>query len=356
MRRKILHSLPTVAQEELEMVREVICSNYIAQGPKVEEFEQVFKDYLGVGYGLSTNSGSSALHLLLLAMGVVEGDEIIVPSYVCAAVLNPIFYVGAVPKICDIGEQDLNVSLERVKKKLSPKTRAIIVVHTFGQSVDMEGLLDLGVPIIEDCAHSLGGNYPTGEGRKLGSLGTASIFSFYATKMIATGHGGMIASNSYPIMERARNLREYDEKDDYEVRYNYKMTDLEASIGLSQMRKLDSFIAKRREIAATYDRILNDYGVEVPYRRKGSTHVFYRYVLKTKRAVEETITRLDGRDIESKRPVYKPLHHYLHLNKREFPNTEEAHRTIVSVPIYPSLSQEQVEYVARNVGEVFSKS
>ncbi|MDI6759748.1 MAG: DegT/DnrJ/EryC1/StrS family aminotransferase [Candidatus Brocadiaceae bacterium] len=354
--KKIPHSLPTLEKEELEMVMEVLSSNYIAQGPKVEALERVFKDYMGVEYALATNSGSSALHLLLLAMGIGTGDEVLVPSYVCAAVLNPILYVGATPRVVDIDGQDLNISLKEVRKKTSPKTKALIVVHTFGQSADINSLLELEIPIIEDCAHSLGGSYPPGGGRRLGSLGTASIFSFYATKMIATGHGGMLASNSCTLMEKARDLREYDEREDYQVRYNYRMTDIEAAMGLSQMRKLDYFILRRREIAATYDRILKDYGLEIPYRRKGSTHAFYRYVLKTRRTVEETIKSLDTRGVESKRPVFKPLHQYLHLDNGGFPNAEEAHRTIVSIPIYPSLSQEQVEYVARNVGEVFSGS
>jgi perosamine synthetase len=354
--RKIPHSLPTLEKEELEMVREVLSSNYIAQGPKVEELEGVFKDYLGVEYTLATNSGSSALHLLLLAMGVGTGDEVIVPSYVCAAVLNPILYVGATPRVVDIDGQDLNISLKEIKKQANPKTKAIIIVHTFGQSADVNSLLELEIPIIEDCANSLGGSYPPGVGRRLGSLGTASIFSFYATKMIATGHGGMLASNSCTLMEKARDLREYDEREDYQVRYNYRMTDIEAAMGLSQMRKLDYFISRRREIAATYDRVLEDYGLEIPYRRRGSTHAFYRYVLKTRQTVEETIKSLDARGVESKRPVFKPLHQYLHLDSGGFPNAEEAHRTIVSIPIYPSLSQEQVEYIARNVGEAFSGS
>lgn len=355
--KKIPHSLPAMEKEELEMVKQVLSSNYIAQGPRVEEFEKVFRDYLGVEYSLATNSGSSALHLLLLAMGVGAGDEVIVPSYVCAAVLNPILYVGATPRVCDIDGQDLNISLSEIKNKVGPKTKALVVVHTFGQSAAVDGLLELDVPVIEDCAHSLGGSYPPAVGKKLGSLGTASIFSFYATKMIATGHGGMIASDSYTIMEKARDLREYDEREDYKVRYNYRMTDIEASLGLSQMRKLDYFISRRQEIAATYDRVLRDYGVEIPYRRKGSTHVFYRYVLKAKRkTVEKIVEELDARGVESKRPVFKPLHQYLRLDQREFPNAEEAHRAVISIPIYPFLSQEQVEYIARNVGEVFSGS
>ncbi|HHT9155259.1 MAG: DegT/DnrJ/EryC1/StrS family aminotransferase [Planctomycetes bacterium] len=357
--RKIPHSLPTLEKEELDMVREVLSSNYIAQGPKVEELEGVFKDYLGVEHTLATNSGSSALHLLLLAMGVGTRDEVIVPSYVCTAVLNPILYVGATPRVVDVDGQDLNIDLKEVKKQANPKTKALIVVHTFGQSADVNSLLELEIPIIEDCAHSLGGPPkadPSGVGRRLGSLGTASIFSFYATKMIATGHGGMLASNSCTLMEKARDLREYDEREDYQVRYNYRMTDIEAAMGLSQMQKLDYFISRRREIAATYDRILKDYGLEIPCRREGSTHAFYRYVLKTRQTVEETIKSLEARGVESKRPVFKPLHQYLHLDNGEFPNAEEAHRTLVSIPIYPSLRQEQVEYVARNVGEVFSGS
>lgn len=343
------HSRPTIDAEDVKAVTQVLQSGYIAQGLLVEEFENRFRKFLGVEWAVATNSGSSALHLSLLALGVGRGDEVILPSYVCVAVLNAVRYVGAEAKLCDICEEDLNLRVRDIKKEINKRTRAIILTHTFGQPADIEEFLGLGIPIIEDCAQSLGAKY---KGKRIGSLGAISIFSFYATKMIATGHGGMVASDSQILAQKIRDFREFDERQNYKVRYNYKMSDIEASLGLSQIAKLDTFISKRKEIAQIYDEAFSGYGMEIPHRKERADHIFYRYVIKVESGLDKIITRLARKGIEAKRPIYKPLHQYLVLDKRNFPNTEEAYNSLLSLPIYPSLGRDKAEFIARTVGDL----
>ncbi len=343
------HSRPTIDDDDIKAVTDVLRSGHVARGPLVGEFEDRFKKFLGVERAVATNSGSSALHLSLLALGVGRGDQVVLPSYTCAAVLNAVAYVGAEARLCDISEEDLNLKASDVKKEVNKRTKAIVLVHTFGQPADIEGFLGLGVPIIEDCAQSLGARF---NGKSVGSFGTLSIFSFYATKMITTGYGGMVASNSQDLAEKVRDLREFDERQNYKVRYNYKMSDIEASLGLSQISKLDAFITKRKEIAQLYDETFSRYGAEAAYRKKYSDHVFYRYIIKVKNRLDEIIERLAGMGIEAKRPVYKPLHYYLGLCGSDFPSAEEAYNTMLSIPIYPSLDRDEAEFIARTTGEI----
>lgn len=343
------HSRPTIDDEEIKAVTQVLRSGYLAQGPVVREFESRFKELLGLEYAVATNSGSSALHLSLMALGIGRGDQVILPSYVNAAVLNAISYVGANAKLCDVSEEDLNLSASDIKKEVSKETKAIILAHTFGQSSNVEEFLELGIPFINDCAQGLGGKR---NGKRTGSFGALSVFSFYATKTIATGNGGMIATGSQSLADNVRDFRDFDERQNYKVRYNYRMSDIEASLGLSQIAKLDTFISKRKEIALIYDEAFSKCGIEMPYRKKGTDHVFYRYVIKVKNNLDNVITKLAEKGIEAKRPIYRPLHHYFDLDRSDFPNTEEAYNSVLSIPIYPSLGRDEAEFIARTVGEI----
>lgn len=183
-------------------------------------------------------------------MGVVHGDEVILPSYVCAAPWLAVVRVGAQPKIVDIEPDSYAIDPAAVKKVLSVRTSAIIVPHLFGLPADLTGLQSLGVPLIEDCAQTLGA---TEAGRQVGTVGAVTVCSFYATKLLCTGEGGMVLSHDQSLLERARALREYDEEPVLDDRaFNYKMTDLQAALGLSQLRRFPSFLERRREIAAAY--------------------------------------------------------------------------------------------------------
>jgi len=337
----IVQSRPNVDAAEAQSAYEVILSGQLAQNGMVEAFEAEMAHFVGVKHAVATNSGTAALHLALLALGVGTGDEVLLPSYVCTALLNATHYVSAQPVLVDIGE-DYNISPEDAKRKLTAQSKAIIVPHMFGRPADLEALLALGIPLIEDCAHSVGAKYRS---RRVGSFGAVAIFSFYATKMLTTGEGGMVITNKAELAALVRDWRDYDTKPQYAVRYNYKMTDVQAAIGLQQLKKLPGFVARRREIAARYMKELNRLNLELPATDDHRESVWYRFVVQVQQDFDALIAQLEARGVICDRPVFLPLHRYLGYAAADFPGTEEAFRTALSVPIYPSLSDQEVNQI-----------
>jgi len=336
----IPHSMPTLGREEAEGLQEVLATGRIATGEEVGGFEQAMASYLGLGGAAATSSGTAALHLSLLALGVKGGDEVIIPSYTCSALLNAVYHCRAVPTIVDVDEEQMNISLAATRKALTKRTAAMIIPHMFGHPVEhIDDFLALGPPVIEDCAQSLGATY---RGRMTGTWGDAAMLSFYATKVITTGQGGMVVSRSEKILERVKDLREYDKKDDYKVRYNFCMTDLQGKMGSIQVGKLPSFLKAREERAQLYDRHIQGLeGVIVP--RKGG--IYYRYVVRIKgRDLNQVIERLHQEGIEAQRPVFCPLHRYLGLDG--FEATEKVYAEALSLPIYPRLEPEEISSIA----------
>jgi dTDP-4-amino-4,6-dideoxygalactose transaminase len=224
----IQHSKPSVDHDDIEAVVDVLNSGNIAQGEKVEEFERNVAGFIGIKHGVAVSSGTAALHLSLIGLGVGPGDEVIIPSYICTSPYLATLYVGASPVIVDIDTTDFNISKKMAKKAITPKTKAIIVPHMFGTPAELDELLDTGVPVIEDCAQSLGAIY---RGRKVGGFGKLSICSFYATKLITTGEGGMVLTNDDEIYRNISEIRQYDKKSLNTLRYNYKLTDFQAALG-----------------------------------------------------------------------------------------------------------------------------
>jgi len=335
----IPHSRPTIGDTDIKGVIDVLRSGCLAQGEQVSGLEKDMTSLIGVKSAAAVSSGTAALHLALLALEVGIGDEIIIPSFACSALLHAVRYVGAVPVLADIDEGHFNIATGDVKKRLTRKTKALIVPHMFGQAANMGELLSFGLPIIEDCAQSLGSRY---QGKMTGGLGTVSVFSFYATKLITTGEGGMVTSENTSLIEKIKDLRDYDEKDDDRVRYNYKMTDIQAALGRSQLRQLDNFIEFRRNLARRYDRTLQDMRLDIPGIQEDRSHIYYRYVFRL--AQSESFRReLAEQGISCRRPVYQPLHHYLGLG--DYPVSETAWREAVSLPIYPSLSEREIRHI-----------
>jgi len=348
MRLKIHHSKPTISNREVNCVSKVLKSSYIASGKITDNFQNKFAKLIRVNSALATNSGTSALHLALLALKVNDGNEVILPSYVCSCVLNAVLYRGAKPKIVDINTTDFNICLKDTQKNISQRTKAIILPHMFGKPVNINGFLKLGIPVIENCAQSLGAKYRE---RATGRFGTISIFSFYATKLISTGYGGMVCSKDKRLIQIARDLIEVDNRDNYKIRLNYKMSDISAALGISQLRQLRTFIAKRRAIAAFYNKNLKSANILLPQDRERN-HIYFRYVVRAKGNANRIITALNKRGIEVKRPVFKPLHRYLKLNKGRFPNTEAVHNSAISLPIYPSLKTREAKHIADTLREL----
>jgi len=336
----IPHSRPTLDERDFLAVSDVLRSGNIAQGSVVERFEQALAGYIGVKGGVATSSGTAAIHLALLALGVTGNDTVALPSYVCTAVLNAVNHVGATPLLIDIHPDTFNMDSEDLKRKVTSRVKAVIVPHAFGLAANLDEITVLGIPVIEDCAQSPGATY---KNRRTGSFGSISIFSFYATKMITTGEGGMVVSNSEEFLGKTRDLRDYDNRKTYTVRYNYKMTDFQASMGLSQLKRLEGFIAARRSIAQKYD---NEFGnlCALPSRRDNdSRHIYYRYVVKLRRGAESFLKLSKEKGVNCERPVFKPLHRYLGLSG--FTHTDSAWEDAVSIPIYPTLTEKEAQEI-----------
>ncbi|MBI5092761.1 MAG: DegT/DnrJ/EryC1/StrS family aminotransferase [Candidatus Hydrogenedentes bacterium] len=325
----IPHSAPTLSIEEHEAVDLVLRSGQLAQGREVEAFEQECAAFAGRRHGVAVNSGTAALHLALGALGVQLAERVAIPSYACASLITAAYLQQATPELCDIAD-DYNMDCAGI----SGDCRVVILPHLFGAPAKIP---DRG-QVIEDVAQSMGG--PTGRATPV------AITSFYATKLMTTGEGGMLFTDDGATAEYARDRRDYDNRDDFVVRHNYKMTDLQAAMGRVQLKRLPSFIARRREIALRYQENFATLPLRLPNPRD---HVFFRYVIATGRR-EDLENHLRANGIDAKRPVYRPAHHYL---GGVFPNSERAHAECVSLPIYPTLLDADADRVIDSVKRFF---
>jgi dTDP-4-amino-4,6-dideoxygalactose transaminase len=327
----IPHSKPTIGTEEMNAVSRVLHSGQLAQGAEVEAFEKDCADMLGRKFGVAVNSGTAALHLAISGFGVARDEPVAVPSYGCAALITAVRLQQASPRLCDIdGNYNLDPAL------VPPDCRAAIVPHLFGATAvmpDTDGA-------IEDIAQSMGG--PTGRATRV------AVTSFYATKLMTTGEGGMLLTDDEAIAEHARDLREYDNRDDFVVRYPYKMTDIQAALGRVQIRRLPGFLERRREMALQYNSELAGLPLRLP---NPAGHVFFRYVVETDRQ-RQLIQFLNARGIEAKRPVYRPAHHYI---GGDFPNSQRAHEQCVSLPLYPAMTSADIRCVIDTVQRFFNE-
>lgn len=325
--------------EDVDAVADVLRSGSLAQGEQVRQFEDAIAALLGRRGAVATSSGTSALHLALLALGVGPNDEVLMPSYTCVAPLHAIGYVRATARLAEIDPATYNLCPEHAGRLLTRRTKAVIVPHMFGLPADLAPMAAWDVPLIEDCAQAFGATYA---GRPVGSTGTVSVCSFYATKVLTTGEGGMLLSDSEAVLQQARDLRDYDGRTTLVTRFNYKMTDMQAALGLSQLRRLPAFLARRRALAARYAGGLRGLPVRFPAVPSGRTHIFFRYVVGIADATG-VAERLALRGIESKPPVFRPAHRY--LGTEGFARTDEAMQTALSLPIYPSLTDSDADQV-----------
>ncbi|HID95245.1 MAG TPA: DegT/DnrJ/EryC1/StrS family aminotransferase [Candidatus Latescibacteria bacterium] len=341
----IPHSRPTLSEAEICAVSQVIRSGHIAQGEVVAEFERKVARYIGLRHAVATSSGTSALFLTLMALGVGAGDEVVMPSYVCSAPFHAAVRTGATPLLADVDPDTFNLNPDDIEKKVTPRTKVVILPHMFGLPGPLDEILRLGIPVVEDCAMSIGARY---KGGWTGSFGRVAVFSFYATKMMTTGEGGMVATNCAEIADIVRDLRDYDRKPNLKLRLNFKMTDIGAAMGIVQLERLGSFISRRRQIAKAYSDGLKTTGLKLPETPPDRDHIFFRYVVGSRNS-ERMITTLQGAGIMAQRPVFRPLHHYLNMPSTEFPGTEEVFERTVSLPIYPLLTDEEVEQIIRTI-------
>ena len=344
----IPHSRPTLGKDEVRAAAAVIESGNIAEGVVAQRFENAFAEKLGVRHAVAMSSGTAALHLVLLAMGIGPDDEVIIPSYVCTALLYAVQYVGARPILAEIDPVTYNIDPNDTQKRITTRTKAIIVPHMFGLAADLDNLLKLDIPIIEDCAQAVGGTYRK---KPLGTFTDAAIFSFYATKMMATGEGGMVIAKSPEVIDRIRDLKTYDEKAAIRTRYNYKMTDIQAALGEVQIARLDDFIAQRRNIARQYFHSFRPLKMVLPADE--DEHIFCRFVVGLEADCESALQNLARLGIGCARPVFMPIHR--HLKTNGYPLTDSAWQTALSIPIYPSLESTAIEQIITRFVEIFEK-
>jgi dTDP-4-amino-4,6-dideoxygalactose transaminase len=318
----------------------------------IEQFEAAVARTLGTSGAVAVSSGTAALYLSLRALKVGPRDEVLLPSYVCAALWHAVHAAGATARVVDVDPETFNLDPDDARRCLHRRTKALIVPHLFGLPADLKELLALGPPVIEDCAQTLGVSY---RGRPVGSFGAMAICSFYATKLIAAGEGGMVAGASSTLLGRIRDGRTCDEQLRLVPSFNFKMSGLHAALGLNQLRRLPAILARRRRIALRYDHAL----AGLPWRRPvipaDRGHAYYRYVVQIPGGADRITAKLMSAGITARRPVFNPIHRYLKLSG--FPATNRLWREVLSLPIHPGLTDQElqrvlsaVERIARRVG------
>ena len=352
----IPHSRPAIDQEDLRATAEVLRSGQIAQGPLVERFERDMAAFIGLQGGVAVSSGTAALELALRALRIGPGDEVIMPSYVCPAPWLAAQRVGAEARLVDIDLNTFNIDPIAACQAVTTKTRAIVVPHLFGLPADLTALEQIGIPLIEDCAQTLG---VMEQGRPVGTVGRLTVCSFYATKLLCAGEGGMVLSNEVGLLERVRSLREYDGAATLDPSsFNLKLTDLQAALGLSQLGRSSVFHERRSLLAASYRKALSSKAAVCPTLPPGRTHGYYRFVMRlphlrtNSNGLIGLISRLEQQGIHCRKPVFRPLHRY--LDQAGFPNSDEADRTALSIPIYPDLTDDEVLHIQQSLAEVLS--
>jgi perosamine synthetase len=341
---------PQMGEEEKQQVWEAMASGALAQGPRVRAFEEQFAAYVGTAHAVATSSGTTALHLALLGHGIGPGDEVVTVPFTFIASANSIVYTGARPVFVDIDERDFTIDVAQIEAAISPRTKAIMPVSLYGQPADLPAIAEIaerhGLALIEDACQAHGASI---DGRRSGSWGVGT-FSFYPTKNMTTGEGGMLTTDDGDVAERVRLLREHGMKVRYHhdlVGYNFRMTDLAAAIGLAQLPKLDGYNARRRAIAARYDRALR--GVVTPAVRPGVTHVYHQYTIRVHRR-DEFAERLRGRGVGSAIYYPIPVHRQkafeaMGYERASFPVTDRLTEEVLSIPVHPSLSDAEVDEV-----------
>jgi UDP-4-amino-4-deoxy-L-arabinose-oxoglutarate aminotransferase len=336
----IPHSKPTLTSRDKAVLLKVIQSNMIAAGDKTAEFGNRVADYLGLKYGVATSSGSAALFLSLKALCIGKGDEVILPTYVCYTVLSAVEKTGAVPVLCDVGD-DWVISYDTVKPHISSKTKAIIAPHIGGIAIDIEPLTELEVPVIEDLAQAFGAQI---NGRKAGTFGKIAICSFKGIKCLATGEGGMVISNDNSILKRIRSVQIFS-----------PMSDIQAALGISQLEQYDLFLQRRREIADFYFKTFDRFpGICMPLAlRKRS--MFFRFPLITPLSFDLLKDEFEKKGVAVRKFIDFLLHRVLKKPSKNFPNAEKHFKETFSIPIYPSLSKVQIKYIAKVGVEILSK-
>lgn len=374
-KRKVPLAKPEIDFNVLEKIQEVLASGRLAQGARVKEFEEDFSKFNGVKESIAVNSGTAALQVSLAALGLKPGDEIITTPFTFIATSNSVISLGGIPVFVDVDPRTYNLDPEQLEDAITEKTRGIIPVHLFGLPCDMVKIIEIAgkhdLFILEDAAQAIGATY---DGRMVGRFGDAAIYSFYATKNITTGEGGMIVTNDSEVAERARQIRDQGQDEKYHhvlLGFNFRMTEIAAAIGLEQLKVVDKLNSRRRSNARFLDSILTDTtGIIPPYVPDNVKHVYHLYAAKINAKTlecnrEKILLILNQEGIEA-RPVYpfpiykQPLYRSLNDVSRnplgaiiDYPSyssincpvTEELVESLLLLPVHSSLSSDDLDAI-----------
>jgi dTDP-4-amino-4,6-dideoxygalactose transaminase len=365
---KILFADPYITEEDVMAVAKCVREKRLSQGDYVQRFEDEFAKYLNVKHAVAVCNGTAALHTALVAIGVRPNDEIIVPSFSFISTANCALYQGAKPIFVDIDPSTYNIDPNKIEEKITDKTKAIIPVHYAGQPADMDPIHEIAqkydLYVIEDAAEAHGALY---KGKKAGNLAELACFSFYPNKNMTTGEGGMITTNDDELSEKMRMIRSHGQDERYHhviLGYNYRMTDMQAALGIVQLRRLDRVIKKKTAKAEYYDKRIKDiFGSEVktPYVVPYATHVymFYSVRFRSKEVREEVAAKLEEKNVET-RVAFPPIH-LQPLYKERFgysrgylPITEKVADTVLCLPVYSHITQKMQDYVLSAMKEAFN--
>ena len=363
-----------IDDDDIQAVVDVLKSDYLTTGPKIAEFEQSVSDYVGAKYAVAVSNGTAALHAACFAAGIGEGDEVITTPITFAASANCVLYCGGKPVFADIDPQTYNIDAEDIKRKITARTKAVIPVHLAGQPCDMDAIHKIAeeyhLMVIEDGAHALGSVY---KGKKIGALSDMTTFSFHPVKPITTGEGGMVVTDDEELYQRLVLFRSHGITRDaslltedggpwfyqqLELGYNYRITDIQCALGCSQMKKLQRFIGRRRELAARYDEALKDCPhLLLPYQLPQTESGYHLYIIQVtdcdrRQVFEELRAKGVGVNVH-----YIPV--YYHPSYREHgygdvccPHAEQLYQRMMSIPLHAGMTDAQQDYVIQCIKEI----
>ncbi|RLE48234.1 MAG: aminotransferase DegT [Candidatus Methanomethylicota archaeon] len=358
MAKRIPIAKPIISKREIDAVTRVLKSGLLVAGEKVKEFQKRFAKYLGAKYAIATSNGTTALHAALWGLDISEGDEVITTSFSFVASSNAILFVGGKPVFVDIDPKTFNIDPEKIEDKITDRTKALLIVHLYGQPCDMKRIMKIcreyGLLLIEDCAQAHGAEY---KGRKVGTFGDVAIFSFYATKNMTTGEGGMVIAKKKSVAEKIRMIVDQGQKTKYNhviLGHNFRMTEIQAAIGVEQLKKLDEWNDKRIKNARFLTERLRDIKeVKTPFVLSGVKHVYHQYVIKCKRR-NQLRKYLSKMGIETAihypKPIYRqPLYQKLGYKNLRLKEVERVVREVLSLPIHPSVTRKDLEFIADGI-------
>lgn len=373
-RKMIPYGRQTIEEDDIQAVVDVLRSDYLTTGPKIAEFEKMVADYVGAKYAVAISNGTSALHAACFAAGIQPGDEVITTPLTFAASSNCVLYCGGTPVFADVDPKTYNIDPEDIRRKITDKTKAIIAVHLAGQPCDMDEIHKIAkehdLIVIEDGAHALGSVY---KGKKVGTLSDMTTFSFHPVKPITTGEGGMIVTDNEEFYQKMMLFRSHgitrDENlmtrndgpwfyQQLDLGYNYRITDIQCALGCSQMKKLDRFLALRKEIVTRYNEAFADCeNIVTPYQLPETESGWHLYIVQVKncdrRKVFETLRERGIAVNVHYIPVYMHPYYQEHGYKDvHCKNAEEVYSHIISLPLYPALTSEQQKFVIGRVREI----